>query len=814
MSLVFSARRLRRSHPPCRRLITALALGAAALVAQEATPHPTSPAAPAAAAAVEGNATLEGTVSAPGGIVVADATVEVTQLHREIRVDDTGAFRLENVPPGLYLIQVTSPRWGQAVRRIEVLPDRATRLDVELNLALHHEAVVVTARAESRSLNELAQPVTVLSGQALRIRDDATIGETLAQQPGVSSTGYAPGSSRPVIRGLEGARIRVLDGGIGSLDVSDTSPDHAVSFDPLGVETAEVVRGPATLLYGSNAVGGVVNVLTDRIPRVKHDQAVHGSLDLFGGTVADYWGGRAAVDAGGGPIRVHGDFLKRKTEDYNIPGYAESEAIRLLEEEEHDHEGEEHEEEHEEEAEAFGVLPNSDIDSQGGSVGLSFVGSRGFVGASFTGYDTNFGIPPGGHAHGEEEHEGEHEEEDHHEGEEHGHGEEPIRSDLRQRRFDFDSELHEPFSGFRTAKLRFGVADYTHAELEGDEIGTQFFNDSWEGRLELNHHRWGPARGSFGFQFGRRDLDAAGAEAFIPPTKTNAWGLFAFEELGPGPWKLQLGARYERQDVEAGGEDPASRDLDGFTGSVGTTWTGDSGYGLGLTVTRADRLPTAVELYANGPHIATRAFEIGDPNLTNETSWGIDATFGKRTGHVTAELSGFFNDFDGFIYERFTGEVEDGLTVVQFTQQDARFYGVELESMVDILHRGAQHLDLEIMLDYVWAELRDTGTPVPRIPPFGWRAGLHYRDLRWNGRVELLGRGKQTRTAALEMPTDDYTFLNASVGYRFFSGRTVYELMLIGRNLTDAEGRNHSSFTKEFVPLPGRDVRVALRVDF
>ncbi len=784
-------------------------LFAAALVARDAAAS-TVPAVAttlAAAATTEATATLVGTVLAPGGIVVSDATVQVTELHREVPADETGAFRIEGLPPGEYLIQITSPRWGQAVRRIEIGPGTEARLDVELNLALHHESVVVTARTNARSLNELTQPVTVLSGQDLRIRDNATIGETLAQQPGVSSTGYAPGSSRPVIRGLEGSRIRVLESGIGSLDVSDTSPDHAVGFDPMGVEQVEVVRGPATLLYGSNAVGGVVNVLTDRIPKLKGDRPVRGALDLFGGSVADYWGGRAALNAGTGLVQVHADFLKRKTKDYRIPGYAWSEAVRHAEDELHDTD--------EDVESPFGVLPNSDLDSQGGSVGLSLVGSRGFVGASFTGYDTDFGIPPGGHAHGEEDaHEGDVHKaggEDHgEEGDDHGN----VRSDLKQRRFDFDSELHDPLGGFRIAKLRFGFADYTHAEVEGSEIGTQFFNEAWEGRLEMIHEPWGFAAGSFGVQVGHRDLEAVGAEAFMPPTKTDAWGVFGFEDLGGGPWKLQLGGRYEDQRVEAFGDDPDSRKHNGFTGSVGTTWTGDSGWGLGLSLTRADRLPTAIELFADGPHIATRTYEIGNPDLDNETSWGFDAAFGKREGPVTAEVSGFVNAFDGYIYERFTGDVEDGLFVVEFTQADARFYGFEFQGMADLVHRGSQHLDLELVADYVRAELRGSGTPVPRIPPFGWRAALHYRDVHWTGLLEVRGRAEQTRTAELELPTSAYTVLNASVGYRLFSGRTVYELMLVGKNLTNAEARNHSSFTKEFVPLPGRDLRLALHVDF
>lgn len=564
------------------------------------------------------------------------------------------------------------------------------------------------------------------------------------------------------------------------------------------------MRGPATLLYGSSAVGGVVNVLQDTIPTVRNDRPLDGSLDLFGGSVSDYWGGRAAVKTGTGPLVVHADFSRRETGDYDIPGFAESDVLRELEEAEH--EGEEHEDEEGEEA--FGTLPNSAVESTGASVGVALVGAPGFIGASFGGFDTLFGIPGGGHAHGgEEEHEGE-------DGEPEEGEEGPIRSDLRQRRVDVRGEATEPFRGVRAAKVRFGYADYEHNELEGDEIGTRFTNDAWEGRLELVHRPWGAAAGSFGLQLGRRELEAVGAEAFLPPTTTDSWALFAFEEVGHGPWRLQLGARYEDQTVEAFGADPQARSFSGFTGSIGTTWSGDGGWGAGLTLARSARLPNAAELFSDGPHVATRAFEIGDPDLEQETSWGVDLSLGKREGPVTARLDLFANRFDGYIYEAFTGEVEDGLDVIQFVQADSEFLGAELQGTVDLVHRGSRHLDFEVIADYVRAELRTTGEPLPRIPPFRWGAGLHYRDERWTGRLELRGTAEQDRIAENELATDGYTFLNASVGYRFFAGRTVYDVTLRGTNLTDAEGRNHVSFLKDTVPLPGRDVRLALRVTF
>jgi iron complex outermembrane receptor protein len=784
-------------------LVFVMSFSAAAAAARTASPTvvPLKASAGLTVAPAEGSATLVGRVQAPGAVVADDATVEIVELRLRSAVDKDGGFRFERIPPGEYLLRARSPRWGQAVARVVAEAEKETRTDLELDLSVHHEAVVVTARADARSLNELSQPVSVLSGEDLRFRDQATLGETLAEQPGVAATGYAPGASRPVIRGLGGERIRILEDGIGSADVSDTGPDHAVSFDPLEIEQAEVVRGPATLLYGSSAVGGVVNVLQDTIPSTAGDRMVGGSLDILAGTVADYYGGRAALKVGKGPLVAHADVLKRKTEDYNIPGFAESEALREMEEEEEEEGGEEH-------AEAFGFIPNSAVDSEGASVGLSLMGRPGYIGASYTGFDTLFGIPPGGHAHGHEEGE-----------EEHAPGEEeaeevPIRSDLRQRRFDIRGELVEPFGGFRAAKLRLGVADYEHTELEGDEIGTRFLNDAWEGRFELVHRPWGAAAGAFGLQVARRELEAIGAEAFIPPTKTNAWALFAFEEIGRGQWKLQLGGRYENEDVDAFGDEPLSRSFDGFTFSAGTTWTGASGWGAGVTLARSEKLPTAAELYSNGPHIATRAFEIGDPDLEKETSWGLDLSFGKRAGRVTGQLNLFVNRFDGFIYEAFTGEEEDGLDVVQYTQSDADFRGVEFQGTFDLIHEGERHLDIEGLLDYVRAELRDTEEPLPRIPPFRWGAGLHYRDTRLLARLELRGAAEQDRVSENELPTDGYTFLNASLGYRFFLGRTVMNLLLRGTNLTNAEGRNHVSYLKETVPLPGRDVRLSLRVDF
>jgi iron complex outermembrane recepter protein len=707
---------------------------------------------------------ITGKVMLPGGGTAPDAQVQILDLRRRASVSEDGSFRFADVPPGDYLVEARSRRFGLSVTRVAVLAGQDAKLEMTIDLAVHQEEVVVTAHADLHQANELAQPVTVLGGAELALKLAPTLGETLAQEPGVSSTYFGPGASRPVIRGLGGDRIRVLQSGLGSADASSTSPDHAVSFDPLSARQIEVLRGPATLLYGSSAVGGVVNVLDSRIPDVLPDK-VAGALDLAGGTAADERSGAASLQAALGVLALHGDFLKRDTKDLGIPG---------------------------------GVLENSATENQGGSLGASFVGGSGFLGASFSVFDTLYGVP--GHAHEE--------------GEE-APAEEPagVKIDMRQRRGDLKGEWNRPVGAVRALKVRFGVADYEHSELEGDAVGTVFTNESWEGRFDVLHKPAGPLSGSLGLQVGQRDFEAVGEEAFIPPTQTSTFAVFAFEEIGRGPFKLQVGARGEKQDADATGDDPLQRSFTGWSGSAGFTWQ-KAGWGASLTVARSTKLPTAEELYANGPHIATRAFEVGDPDLRKERSLGVDLALRRKAGRFTGEVSVFTNRFDDYIYEAFTGEEEDGLAVVNFVQSDARFWGGEAEATVDLLHREPHHLDLEASADLVRAELRESGQALPRIPPARFGAGLHYHNDRWNARVEARRVAEQDRIAPFERPTDGYTFVNASLGYRFFAGRTVLDLLLRGTNLTDAEGRNHVSFLKDLVPLPGRDVRLGLRVLF
>jgi iron complex outermembrane receptor protein len=375
-------------------------------------------------------------------------------------------------------------------------------------------------------------------------------------------------------------------------------------------------------------------------------------------------------------------------------------------------------------------------------------------------------------------------------------------------------EWREPFSGFQAVRVRFGLADYEHRELEGEQTGTVFRNESWEGRLELRHRPAGPFHGSFGLQGFERDFSALGEEAFVPPTRTRSWALFLFEEAASGPWRFQLGGRVERQDVEAAGEDAVARELTGYSGSAGLVWQNARGWGAALTVARSTKLPNAEELFSNGPHLATRSFEVGDPALGNEKSLGIDVSVRKRTGPVTGQVNVFLNRFDDYIFAQSTGEEQDGLQVFRYAQRDATFRGAEAQAHVELFHSEPHHVDLDLVADYVRAELRDTGEPLPRMPPFRYGVGIHYEGGRWNGRLEVRGSAAQHRVAAFERPTDGYTLLNANIGWRLFLGRSVFELLLRGTNLTDREARNHVSFLKDLAPLPGRDVRLSLRLSF
>lgn len=658
-----------------------------------------------------------------------------------------------------------------------------------------HDEIIVTGSPIAHPEHESIIGASVLNEDELASRGESSIGELLRRQPGVSSTFFGPAASRPVIRGLGGDRISVLDAGIGSIDASAVSDDHAVAVEPATAERVEIIRGAATLYYGSSAAGGVVNVFDGRIPDSVPEGGVDGGLRTSLASVDDSVEAAGGFDVdlgkfGGANLVLHGDGFYRNTDDYSIPGFAESAVLRAMEEAEG-------EEEHEEEEEAFGVVENSDLETKGGSVGGSLVFDDGFFGVSAKTTRSNYGVP-GAHHHEEE---GEEEE---------GEEEETVRIDLEQDRLDLMGEVNGDFLIFETAKVRFGYADYVHQELEGDEIGTTFNNEGYEGRIELIEKPAGRFRGASGFQFKHRDFEAIGEEAFTPPNVTDQFGVFTVREYETDDWHAQIAGRYEHTKTQA---DSLSlgRTFDAFSVSGGLGFEATEQIFLGLNAHRTERAPAPEELFSNGPHLATNAFEIGDPALGKETALGVEATTHAEFGRVSVTINGFYTDYDGFVALIPNGEEEDELPVFEFVARDATFKGFEAEADALLFTLGAFDVEARAQLDYVRAKFKDGGGDVPRIPPLrsilGLEATSSHVDLR--GEVELAA--DQDDIAASELPTEGYQLVNLAATWRPGGEDHGLSVQLRADNVTDEEARLHTSFLKDVAPLPGRNFKVTLR---
>ncbi len=658
---------------------------------------------------------------------------------------------------------------------------------------LHLDNFIVTASPLAREADEISAPTSVLASDALARQRQGTLGETLAGLPGVESTYFGPGASRPVIRGLGGDRTRVLTGGVGTLDASVVSPDHAVSLDPLLIERVEVVRGPAALLYGGGAIGGVVNVIDGRIPETLPAGPVAGRLEVRGDTAADERTAAAVLTGAAGKFAWRLDGFRRETKDISIPDFAETAALL----EDHD--------EAEEGPAAFGTLPNTATETSGGSFGLSYVNGKGHLGFSYSGFDSLYGVP--GHEHHHEE--GEEEAEEHEE--EHG----GVRIDLRQRRWDVHGEWLAPVGLLRSAKFLLGVADYEHTELEGEEMGTRFTNQAHEGRLELLHNKIGDVEGALGWQFARSDFKAVGDEAFMPPSVTRQQAVFLYEELVRGDWTAQFGARVERQKITpAASSGLSARSHTGETFTAGLIWRVSEGGSVAFSASANERAPNAQELYADGPHAGTGAYEVGDSTLGTEKSRGLDLSYRHRRGVVTGEVSVFLNRFDGYIYEEATGAEEDGLPVYAFVQRDAKLYGAEAEVVFHLHETKESVADFRVFADSVRATNTSAGTPLPRTTPVRVGAGFDWQRGPWSASAEWRHVLKQDRLAPGETVSPAYDLVSLGAAWRFDAGRAHGELFVQGRNLLDETARVHASFLKDIAPLPGRNVTAGLRLNF
>lgn len=660
------------------------------------------------------------------------------------------------------------------------------------------EEVVVTGVPLERTVEELAQPTAVLGGDNLAKKQAASLGETLSHELGVSSTYFGPVASRPVIRGQYGERIRVLSNSLDSMDASALSEDHASSVDALLAERIEIIRGPATLLYGSGAAGGLVNVVDNRIMEESLDEPIQGFLTLGTDSATGKEALAGEVAFGTDNVAFHLDYFSRDTDDVKIPGYAESAALRALEEAEG--EGEEGEEE-----EAFGKVENTAGETEGAAGAITFVGDNGHLGVSLSTYDSLYGIP--GHHHHHEEEEGGM-------GEEEEEEEEQVRIDLEQTRVDLQGEYR--FASGGALRLKFANNEYEHVELEGDEIGTMFDSSGTDTRLEYQHQPFGDFEGAIGIQFKDIDFEAIGDEAFVPPSETQQTSLFVFEEWQVADrWTLQGSARVERQSIDA--PNLPGYDDDAFGASVGVVHSFGDDMSLALNFALTERHPNSAELYADGPHLAVQRFERGsvtqgDGILEKETSSNVDLTLRGETSLIEWVVTGFLNEINDYILLAPTGFEEDELQVFEYTQTDARLYGFEAEARIELMDSEAGHLHTRLFTDFVRGTDLNRGGNLPRITPARYGIGLHYAKNGMEAGVEATFSSEQDKIAANELPTDSYMLLSAEVSYAFVE--TDLFVFLRGTNLTDEDARQHTSPLKDIVPLPGRSLQLGLRYDF
>jgi iron complex outermembrane receptor protein len=676
------------------------------------------------------------------------------------------------------------------------------------------EEIVVTANPLGQTSEELAQSATVLQGEVLRQQLASSLGGTLARTPGVANASFGENVGRPAIRGLQGSRVGVLSNSMATNDASAVSQDHAVSVEPFLADQIEVLRGPSTLLYGSGAIGGVVNMVSPGIPQSIPENGYEGRATAQGNTAADEEFAAGRLDLGSGQFALHVDGFHRRTDDYDIPGNAS-----LYPEDEHEDEADE---EHDQDS---GTLPNSFLKNHGWTVGGSWIAEQLLVGVAYTDYKSDYGIPGDAHMHAQE-HDDDHGGELDSEHEEPGHDEEeaaPVTIGLESERTEVEVAGRDPFPGFEQLKVLYVDTQYKHTEFEGDEMGTVFKSDSDNTRLELKHDQWGSWQGAFGLQYTRIDFSAVGAEAFVPASHTETTGVFWIERADLGKWQFDVGTRYEDVTIkvpgtlvpEEGATGPrADSDFQPFSASAGALWQLNDMINLSFSVAHAERAPGADELYANGPHVATQVFEVGDPSLDKEKNLHFEGGASFAVGGFMGSATVYYDDFSDYIYLFNTAEVEDGLPVQIWQQQDAEFIGAELEIRYDFDPGRFGHWQLSGFGDIVDGELSDN-TDVPLAPPARIGMGLDWDRGGMAAYLLWIHAYKQDNTAPLETPTPGYDLLNAEVSYTVATGdQFEFQVYLQGQNLLDEDIRNSTSYLKDFAPQIGINAVFGVRAYF
>jgi iron complex outermembrane receptor protein len=656
----------------------------------------------------------------------------------------------------------------------------------------HSDDIVVTGIRRKES--DVLGGISVLDAADLTREVRPSIGETLAREPGVSSTSFGPQASAPVIRGLSGDRVRVLTDGIGTLDLSGSGPDHAVAINPLTAERIEVLRGPAALLFGSSAIGGVVNVIDTRIPRHLPDGGVGGDALLGYGTAADERLANGAIDvsAGGGFV-VHADGNWTKTDDLRTGGHILSKDLRAEALASPDPEIQAL-------ATLKGDLLNSASDSKEGALGIAYVGAEGLnVGVSVTRHLSKYQVPvrysldPAIEA-------------------------EAPTIDLEQTRYDARAEI--PIAGFFSQlRARGGYSNYHHDEIEDTgAIGSSFFSKGGEGRIELEQTERSGWGGTSGIQYLNRNAKIRGEEKFLPDSRQKQTGLFTLQTLVTGPWRLEAGARIEFSKLTAQADEelatPAfSRSFTTVSSSLGAQYEFTPGWRAGLSLSRSARAPSIDELFANGPHGGSQSFEVGDPNLNPEKSLGVEASLHSTKGPVQFTGNLFYTHFANYIFQSPTGAIEDELPVFRYRNGQANFYGFEAQASAKLGEALGVKWGSQLQADAVHATVTDFG-PAPFMPPLRLLGALTGESGQFDGRLEIERAFAHDRTAPIETETPGYTMVNASLDWHVFEANPALSLSLQANNLFDVEARRSTSQLKDFAPLAGRDIRLTARLGF
>ncbi|KYQ85490.1 TonB-dependent receptor [Acinetobacter sp. NRRL B-65365] len=658
------------------------------------------------------------------------------------------------------------------------------------------DTIRIKAHPLEQTSKDFAVADTVVDEKRLQ-QGAVTIGEALSSEPGIYSNQFGAGSSRPVIRGQDGPRVKVLQNSSENIDVSTLSPDHAVTVDPALAKQVEVIRGPSTLLFGAGTVGGLVNVTDSKIPTEMPEKGYEGNVGLRYNTGSDEKLATAGVTVGLGDqvaLRVEG--LKREANDYIAPDYV--------------HEGERERR-----------VDNTFAKGQTVNVGLSWIYDRGFTGISYSNRQDQYGLP--GHSHEYESchahlsgrphlHCGEHDhgdgEDNHgHEDHDHEHGTGPW-IDLKSERYDVRTELNDPFAGFKKLRAQASYTDYKHDEIEEDTIATRFKNKGYDGRLELVHNPIGPWEGVIGTQYGQQKLELTGEEAFLAPNTTKKWSVFGLEHAQFNDVHVELAARAEKQKIDI--DDSSKKDFDGsaFSVSGAANWEFAPDYKLSLVASHQERLPLAQELYANGGHFATNTYELGNDRLSKEKSNNVELGFHYDNDKFDYHVHVYHNWFDDYIYAQTLDRYKD-FRLVEYTQDQARFYGAEAEAGYQI----SDMYKVGVFGDYVRGKIDNENAP--RVPAgrLGTKLNADFGD-GFSGSAEYYHVFEQDKIAAYETDTQSYNMLNLGVAYSGkYSNVGDYRVYLNANNLLDDQVYQHASFLST-IPQVGRNFTVGVNFNF